>query len=97
MAKQLQQTVLRVKNNGICADSDNNYCAVGLNYNSNSCYGDSGSPLMFYYNQRWYVYGLTSFILSDNSTCITSLPSYYTIVPLYLGWIGNVLTTLNIS
>lgn len=99
LAQSLQQAVLRIKNgNTICGESEvsKNYCAIGVNMNANACYGDSGSPLMFW-DQRWYVFGLTSFILSDNSTCVTGLPSYYTVVPSYLSWIGNVVTAMEIS
>lgn len=102
LSPTLKQSTLKVLNTkSICIKSNtnnnNNYCALDEANSSNACYGDSGGPMMHYRNGRWYLYGLTSFVLTQASKCYPSLPSFYTIIPKYLDWIGNIITTLSSS
>ena len=39
---------------------------------------------MYYTNYKWYLYGLTSYVISINGNCINLLPSFFTRVPVYL-------------
>lgn len=58
-------------------------------------YKIKGGPLMYYSNNKWYLYGIASYILSDtNGTCLMNYPSYFTIVPNYLSWIYQTISIL---
>ncbi|CAF0862212.1 unnamed protein product [Brachionus calyciflorus] len=61
---------------------------------SNICYGDAGNPLMIVKKNKWYLYGIASFVTVNinNLTCINTEPSYFTIVPRYLKWIEPTIT-----
>ena len=54
-------------------------------YGKDTCFGDSGSPLLYGGIQ----YGLTSF--GFNTTCATGVPGGYTDVSYYSRWIDNTL------
>ncbi|CAF1029744.1 unnamed protein product [Brachionus calyciflorus] len=70
-----------------------NYCALDEAENSNICQGDSGGPLQYFENGKWFVYGLSSFTISNEETsCVNTEPSFFTTVPFYLGWIKRVST-----
>lgn len=98
LSKHLQQTVLTVKNNdSICLTNNKTYCAISSDGSSNACYGDSGSPLMYYMNERWYLYGLTSYIIAIKDRCLPYYPSFYTAIPSYLDWIGSAIATMSQS
>ncbi|RNA12513.1 chymotrypsin-like protease CTRL-1 [Brachionus plicatilis] len=98
LPKNLLQTILTVKNNdSICSTSNTIYCAISFDGSSNACYGDSGSPLMYYTNERWYIYGLTSYVIVSSEKCLPYYPSYYTAVPSYLDWIGSAIATMDQS
>lgn len=98
LSPNLKQSVLKVVNTrSICTrtnTNNNNYCALDDTNSSNACYGDSGGPLMHYRDGRWYLYGLTSFVLTQAAKCYPSLPSFYTIIPNYFEWIANIIATL---
>lgn len=95
----LKQTELKIINGDpVCEkslifDSKNLYCALDENRtrSSNLCSGDSGSPLFFNFDSNWYLYGIASFVTAGNKSgtfeCITSLPSYFTKVAIYINWI----------
>ncbi|CAF0989964.1 unnamed protein product [Brachionus calyciflorus] len=70
----------------------NNYCALGESDDSNVCYGDSGGPLQYFKNGKWYVYGIASFVYVNGKYCVNTLPSFYAAVPYYLDWIKRVAT-----
>ncbi|RNA06673.1 transmembrane protease serine 11D [Brachionus plicatilis] len=67
------------------------YCAKDLSEKqSNVCYGDSGGPLLRFENNKWVLYGVTSFTFADSSNnCINTAPSFYTMVPRYSSWINQ--------
>lgn len=97
-ANLLQQTVLRVRNgnNGVCNlnfyNPNFHYCAISDNRLENACLGDSGGPLMYHENSKWYVYGIVSYVITRGSIgCIVSEPSFYTKVPVYLSWLESVI------
>jgi secreted trypsin-like serine protease len=109
LAVSLQEAVLQIKNGEYPCyerdyDSDIIYCAIDPipDENSNACNGDSGSPLFVKINNRWYAYGITSYITGVNADnneviCLPSDPSFYTKIPLYLNWIAwkiNLLQTV---
>ena len=77
-----------------CSLFNNFYCLIDLKNDgrdSNSCYGDSGTPAMFYDNQmsRWYAYGVLSMASVRNSVCQPSEPSFHVKVPEFLRWIRD--------
>lgn len=99
LSKSLSQVILTVfaEKKSTC-DDPKKYCAYKrASKNSNVCWHDLGAPLMFFDDSKWYVYGITSSFGVDPLTkqCTPSSPSYYTIVPNYLGWIGYNLEILN--
>lgn len=72
-----------------------NYCAKGVSETepSNICYGDTGGPMMFFKDGKYFLYGITSYVfLNDIGACVPEEPSFYTQVPNYLDWI---LDTIN--
>ena len=74
-------------------DSAKMFCAIDSNKTrlSNACSGDSGSPLVYSKNGRWFVYGVTSFVLFDTKNtdpaCDPSKPVFLAKVISYLEWI----------
>ena len=93
MANKLQETQLSVYNDiDVCKkdfySSNMIYCAFDSNIkNSTICSGDSGGPLIYYSNYKWYLFGLTSFSSAfkyDKHTCDYTKPSYFTAVPAYI-------------
>lgn len=90
MSQKLLQATLTIKNffnSTLCLGFDSkNYCAIDLSpKQSATCYGDSGGGMMFYLNERWYLYGITSFGSANRTTdeCLKSYPSFFTIIPNY--------------
>jgi secreted trypsin-like serine protease len=65
------------------------YCLLDTKNQSNACFGDSGGPMMYFEEDRWYIFGLTSYGRLSNNECNNTLPSYYTKVPYYLDWINR--------
>lgn len=97
--KKLQQTQLKVINGKVfCEDSNTNllYCTVNSKTGSNICSGDSGGPLMYFSNKKWYLYGLTSNSPSKkNGNCDNRLPSSFEKVPEHIDWIRKVIFYFN--
>ena len=99
LSNDLQQTNLKILNNSCSKYIDYNsnklFCAIGISLNnqenSNACFGDSGSPVFYCSNERCFIYGVTSFVItsSDGKVCDPRKPSYYTRVFLYLNWIDE--------
>ena len=91
----LKQTALTLlnSNNAACTtisyNQNNLFCAKDLIYSSNICFADGGAPLMAQIGGRWYVYGVVSFLISNNNVCVNAKPSYYTSVPYFLTWINT--------
>ena len=86
------QTKLRIfKSRSICPkDLTYNYCALDpTEKNSNICNGDSGGPLMYFNQGKWYLFGITSYVFADQATekCLNNFASYFTKVPVYINWI----------
>jgi hypothetical protein len=52
-----------------------------------------GGPLFMPLNGTWYLYGINSIFMTDDSSpprCENDLPAYFTRIPKYLKWIhGN--------
>ena len=100
LATVLQEAILEVENGHYpCSirDYDPNliYCAVDpiAAEDANACNGDSGSPLFIQVDNRWYAYGITSYITgkteaNDQTICLPNDPSYYTKIPLFIDWIA---------
>lgn len=75
--------------------TNRNYCAIDESTDkSNVCFGDSGGPLMFIKDNKWYLYGVTSFVLTEQEKCNNRLPSYFVRVPAYINWIVSTLKSL---
>lgn len=74
------------------------YCLYDdTSQHSQVCNGDSGGPMFYKKNDKWYIYGLTSFTTNQNQgaliKCRTDAPSFATNVPYFIDWIAdNVLT-----
>ena len=61
-----------------------------LNY-SNICNGDSGGPLIYYEDGKWFIHGLTSYSLSDPfGGCSLRDPAFFTKVSQFTKWIDEV-------
>jgi secreted trypsin-like serine protease len=55
---------------------------------SNVCFGDSGGPFFYKKNEKWYIYGITSWgDDGDTGRCVVKNPSFFTSVPVYIDWI----------
>lgn len=89
----MQQTTLKNINfnNPFCKPRDStHYCAYDpREIRSNVCIGDSGNPLMYWINDRWYVYGITVYNYAGTYCISQNNPSFYTKVPEYLNWIAT--------
>ena len=71
-------------------DQEKIYCAIDISNSKHSiCKGDSGGPLLYYMNSRWYLYGISSYAITGEGeiVCNNERPSYFTQVPAYLDWI----------
>lgn len=99
---ELKQIQLKVLNGDPkCKNYDHfTYCAQDVTENnSNICYGDAGNPLMIPRRNRWFLYGIASFVTvtTDQFVCVNSEPSYFSIVPRYLRWIYSTLNAFTRS
>jgi secreted trypsin-like serine protease len=90
----LQQTNLKIypeTNKKVCQYMQPYlYCAKDPNSNigSNSCQGDSGGPILYYNNDKYYAYGIASFVTINNQTkCMPLEASYYSATPKFIDWI----------
>ncbi|RNA21350.1 prophenol oxidase activating enzyme precursor [Brachionus plicatilis] len=96
----LKQTSIKLWNffnSSLCQGLDLKlYCGLGT-ASSNACFGDSGSGLMFNFDNRWYLYGVTSFGIrkpaANAVACDKNSPSFYTIIPKHLDWILSKIST----
>ena len=96
LSPQLRQTQLIVINDTRCYDTvdlDKVYClfaAFSVTSISNVCVGDSGGPIMYNNNGRWFVYGIVSFEqITPSGECDYTLPSYAVQVPKLLTWLNS--------
>ena len=103
--RKLHHTVLKVINGDeLCSrhlqsfDYSNLYCAYDANItkSSNVCIGDSGGPLMIYRENKYYIYGIVSFVFTffdseGKCKCYTQAPSYFTKVPHCIDWLAKIL------
>ncbi|RNA13070.1 suppressor of tumorigenicity 14 -like protein [Brachionus plicatilis] len=55
---------------------DDNYCVIDFSSaNTNVCYGDSGGPLLYLDNNKWFIYGVASFVFANsNGDCLNKKP-----------------------
>ncbi len=90
---KLQETVMQVSNGDYRCKYNNyyeertQYCLTSIKPNSNPCYGDSGSPLMYYVNKKWYIYGIVSYgLVTESSSCLSTLPFFATQVSPFVAW-----------
>lgn len=97
LSNLLQQAQLQVINgNSACNvagsffNSANIYCALdSTGSQANVCFGDSGGPLIYFdtaSSNRWFIYGVVSFVIAPGGVCANTAPSYFTSVPAYLTW-----------
>jgi hypothetical protein len=89
-SSNLQEIQVKIQIGNLCKEyalNKNYYC--GLSKNHNLCFGTSGSPLMFAIRNQWFIYGLTSYTVSDSRNCNPALPSFFTVVPVFLAWIKS--------
>ena len=96
LSSQLLTTTLSILNGSPakveCRGFDADFfCAKDLSgRQSNVCFGDSGGPLLRFENNKWTLYGVTSFAFADeNNNCLNNAPSFYTMVPRYSSWINK--------
>ncbi|CAF1082995.1 unnamed protein product [Brachionus calyciflorus] len=97
LSNTLLQATLKIQNEekpSICKNLDSYlYCALDPSVKkSNFCFGDSGGPLMFFNDEKWYLYGIPNFVIvhPKNMTCMNKEPGFFTMVPNYLNWIETV-------
>ena len=84
------QTTLKLKIDATCSYEKSTLCAINEINNSNICFGDSGTPLMLKYKDRWYAYGIASFSLFQRKNiCDGKHPSYFTNILYYQSWIQS--------
>lgn len=95
----LQEADMKVGNNdAICQlygfDLNLLYCVYDNSTKqakSQVCSGDSGSPLFYKVDNKWFIYGVVSFTMVEQkatqSRCLTNTPSYFAQVPLFVDWI----------
>lgn len=88
----LKQIILGVYNqNDTCLSyslTSVNYCTLNITVSpGNMCFGDEGSPLIYFTNNAWYLFGLLNSYVSFNGICAPSLPSFFVKVPNFSGWI----------
>jgi secreted trypsin-like serine protease len=93
LATSLKQMNRKISNNAsLCSyirfNPKTTYCAVNSKKIQDTCNGDSGGPLMLNINNRWFVYGLTSF---GDTSCNPTKSSYYSKIVVYLNWINNII------
>lgn len=62
------------------------FCAGFIDGHSDTCQGDSGSPLMFFVDQHWQIVGLVSY---GTGCAQERLPGIYTRVSNYVEWIKD--------
>lgn len=76
-----------------CRDYDSFvYCALDPTpRKSNICFGDSGGPLMFNLDDKWFLYGTSSFVTvhPNNFSCANSDASFFVMIPNYIDWINS--------
>lgn len=96
LSPTLKQATLKVLNGqGQCNNfnfaSSLIYCVLDVTGGqANVCNGDSGGPVLYFTNSKWYVYGIVSFVLIKNDDlCDNTKPSYHAAVPQYLGFIES--------
>lgn len=69
-------------------DTSNTTNPFNITIYSQICYGDTGGPFFYQKNDKWYIYGIASFVDDQGtSKCIVTNPSFFTSVPLYIDWI----------
>lgn len=64
-----------------------NYCVIDFSpANSNVCYGDSGGPLLYFNERKWFIYGVASFIFTNSDgQCLKEKPSFFAMIP--ISWV----------
>lgn len=65
-------------------------CAIGHS-GQDSCYGDSGGPLMAYYNGNYILVGIVSGKYVVGAECGSRVPTSYVNVYQHLNWIQSVM------
>ncbi|CAF0862194.1 unnamed protein product, partial [Brachionus calyciflorus] len=97
ISNTLLQATLKIQNEAtpsICKGHESYvYCALDpTKKKSNICFGDSGGPLMFFKDEKWYLYGASSFVFiyPDNFTCMNTEASFFAMIPNFLNWITNI-------
>lgn len=97
LSKNLIQVIMTVFKEKAACEREEKYCAYKpASKNANVCWHDLGAPLMYFAHNRWHVYGVASLFEVNGNTqeCNPSMPSYYTIVPEHVNWIGYELEKL---
>ena len=69
--------------------ADSQFCATS-NEGIDVCRGDSGGPLFYKQNDKFYLQAITSF----GTACGNSYPAIYTRVTKFLDWIEAEMSTL---
>ncbi len=85
----LKQTTLNLVNKPLCA-YNRSLILGAINHidGSNICYGDSGAPLTFKHNERWYAFGIASYAsFQRKNICDSTRPSYFTNLYFFRSWI----------
>merc|ERR1712178_622537 len=86
LPNRLQKLNVRVQQKGECraAGGARGFQICVANYGASACTGDSGGPLACKKNGRWTLVGAASYVYGN---CSTRMPTVYTGVPYFRGWI----------
>jgi len=79
----LQQIILPIVSGKEWCTSEWSVCAGPMVANKSVCFGDSGGPLVCKQGDKWFQYGISSFVYS----CTSGTPSGFADVVYFLPWI----------
>ncbi|CAF1027002.1 unnamed protein product [Rotaria sordida] len=78
----------------LISDSKLQFCAGVRTGSKDTCYGDSGGPLMAFVNNIWQLYGITSY---GYECALPDYPGVYTRVSYYIKWMKSIMPSNEIT